>query len=250
MDTETRTALKERARALRTEGLSYNEIHAQVPVSKSTLSLWLKDVYLTPEHRKRLYTKQIAVLSRGTPSQKERRKREIEAIISRASGEIAFPLSEDAYKLFGVALYWAEGSKGGSFEITNSDPRLILFMVRWVNDVFHIAPDMLKPRLNIYSQQDESAIKQFWSDLTGIPLENFGKSYVKPVNKGYKKNNLYYGTIKIYVPKGTDLLHIVYGWHNAVLQKIEDEIQLTERKWISLKETPRPVNLPENNLPL
>jgi len=36
---------------LRKQGLSYNQITKIVPVSKSTLSLWLKDVGLTEEHR-------------------------------------------------------------------------------------------------------------------------------------------------------------------------------------------------------
>ena len=38
-------------------------------------------------------------------------------------------------------------------------------------------------------------------------------------------------------------MHRVYGWRKAVLQPLENVVNLTERKWISLKETPRPVNL-------
>jgi hypothetical protein len=69
-------------------------------------------------------------------------------------------------------------------------------MVRWLKRVFGISPNFLKAWLNIYPQQNELELKQFWSQLTGIPLENFGKSYIKPPNKNYKKNTLYYGTIK------------------------------------------------------
>jgi hypothetical protein len=36
------------------------------------------------------------------------------------------------------------------------------------------------------------------------------------------------------------------GARKAVLQKFENDINFTERKWISLKETPRPINLPED----
>ena len=214
-------------------------------VAKSTLSLWLKDVALKPEHKARLYTKQIQILSRGTPCQKERRNKEINAIIDRAMKEIALPLSDDAYKLFGAALYWGEGNKTQKFGITNSDPYLIAFMVQWLDKVLKVKPTALKPCLNIYPQQNEIALKKFWSELTNIPLENFGKSFVKPLSKGYKKNNLYYGTMKIYVPKGTDFMHMVYGWRKAVLQPLENIVNLTERKWISLKKTPRPVNLDE-----
>lgn len=235
--------LRERAQTLRKEGLSYKEIKEKIGVSKGTLSLWLKGVRLSPEHRRRLYTKQIEILSRGAMSQKERRAREVDGIIKKATGEIILPISSETYKLFGVALYWAEGNKGKNFEITNSDPYLIAFMVDWLKTIFDRPPTNLKARLNIYSQQNDIALKTFWSDLTGIPLTNFGKSYIKPANKGYKKNNLYYGTIKIYVPKATDLIHVVYGWRKAILQSFDNRVNCIERKWIRLKETPRPVNL-------
>ncbi len=165
--------------------------------------------------------------------------------------EILQPISSDTFKLFGAALYWAEGAKGNEFKITNSDPRLILFMVRWLEQVFNINPKILKAHLNIYSQQNDVDLKRFWSDLTKIPTENFGKSFIKPANKNYKKNNLYYGTVQIYIPKGVNMKHKVFGWTKAVLQSFENEVNLAERKWVSLKETPRPVNLQENQeLPL
>src|SRR5438270_5358277 len=46
--------LRERAIAMRKEGKSYREIREEVPVSKSTLSLWLCDVPMTKEQRQRL----------------------------------------------------------------------------------------------------------------------------------------------------------------------------------------------------
>ncbi|MBI3420687.1 MAG: hypothetical protein HY006_01360 [Candidatus Sungbacteria bacterium] len=236
-------AFKSKAITLRKTGLSYNEIQKEVPVAKSTLSLWLKAVPLKKEHKKRLYTKQINILSSGPRSQRERRKREVEEIIRRGEQEIALPLSLTTYRLVGAALYWAEGSKGSRFEITNSDPYFILFTVRWIEKVFSIPARHLRARLNIYPQQNELKIKKFWSDLTGIPVKNFGKTFVKPANKGYKKNNLYYGTMRIEVPKGTDMRHRVFGWMQAALKDIEPTVQSIKRKWLSLAKTPRPVNL-------
>jgi len=100
------TALKLKAIKLRKQGLSYNEIRNKIApaLSKSTLSLWLKSIKLKPEYQKRLYTKQIEILSRGSQSQKERRKREVEKIIEEAASEIQLPISSETYKLFGVAL--------------------------------------------------------------------------------------------------------------------------------------------------
>lgn len=238
--------LKFKATRLRKRGLSYNEIRKKVDVSKSTLSLWLKAIRLKPEHRRRLYTKQIEILSRGPKSQKERRAREVEEIIKKAEDEIVRPLSSETQRLMGAALYWAEGSKGKMFEITNSDPYLILFIVRWIESIFGIPAANLKARLNIYPQQSETKIKKFWSELTGIPLENFGKSCVKPLSKGYKKNNLYYGTVKVEVPKSVDMRYRVFGWIKAALKNIENNVGIVQKKWQSLAETPRPVNLQSN----
>jgi DNA-binding transcriptional ArsR family regulator len=235
--------LKFKAIELRKTGLSYGEIAKKLGVSKSTLSYWLKDVELTDKQRKKLYTNNILILTKGPQSQKERRKREVDKIIKEAEKEIEFPLSKETFRLFGAALYWAEGKKSGSFEITNSDPNLIIFIVKWFKEVFEVAPNKLTACLNIYPQQNERKIKKFWSDLTNIPIENFGKSYIKPLSKNYKTNNLYYGTIKVRVQKGTDMRLKTYGWIRAVLKEFNEKINTTEKKWVSLKETHRPINI-------
>lgn len=237
--------LKLKAIELRKKGWSYGEIKKEINVPKSTLSFWLKTILLTPSQQKRLYTKKIMVLARGPQSQRERRGREIIKIIEDAEKEIQTPLLFEVYRFFGAALYWAEGNKTKEFEITNSDPYLILFMVKWFGKILDIPPSRLKAKLNIYQQQNEQKLKNFWAQLTGIPIENFTKSFIKPLNSGYKKNNLYYGTIKIRVSKGTNFRHQVYGWIKAALKDISPDIELIEKEWKSLRETPRPVNIPK-----
>ncbi|MBI4449672.1 hypothetical protein HY634_01310, partial [Candidatus Uhrbacteria bacterium] len=131
--------VKLKAIRLRKKGLSYNEIRKQIMVTKSTLSIWLKGIRLAKNHRLRLYTKQIQFLSLGSQSQKARRAREVERIIETAEKEIVVPLSFETVRLAGAALYWAEGSKGKRFEITNSDPYFILFIVKWLEMIFKIS---------------------------------------------------------------------------------------------------------------
>lgn len=240
---QNHTFAKSKAVALRKRGLSYNEIRKQTGRSKSTLSFWLKGIKLNFRQRKRLYTKQIEILSRGSQSQKERRAREVEAIIKKAEDEITFPMSFESVRLIGAALYWAEGSKEKLMKITNSDPHLILFMVRWTESMFKIPAKDLKARLNIYPQQNEQKIKKFWSEITGIPLKNFGKSYIKPFSRGYKKNNLYYGTIRIEVAKSVNFKHQIFGWIKGLLKDININVELKQKQWKSHIEIERPVNL-------
>lgn len=235
--------LKIKATKLRKKGLSYNEIKKSVKVAKSTLSLWLKNISLPPKYRKRLYTKQIQFLSLGARSQKERRAKEVKIIIKNAEKEVKPILSKEVYQLMGAALYWAEGSKNKMFAITNSDPSLILFMVWWLDKIVGISPNKLHARLNIYSQQKEKDIKKFWADLTGIKLENFGKSYIKPLSTGFKRNNLYYGTMRIEVPKSVNLKHRIFGWISGSLKKLRLNTGPAQRKWVSLSRVNRPINL-------
>jgi len=238
--------LKLKAIKLRKKGLSYREIGKELDVAKSTVRSWCINIPLSPGDRERLYTRQVLLLARGPNSQKERRIREIAKIISCAEKEIQTPLSIETYRLLGAALYWAEGSKTTGFKITNSDPDFILFMVKWLEKIFGVRAKNLKAWLNVYPQQNELDLKQFWSQLTGIPFENFGKSFIKPLSKNYKKNNLYYGTIRIGVSKGTDMRHRVYGWIKTVLKDVAPRVELTQKEWKSLKEVARPVNLPED----
>jgi len=235
--------LKIEAIKLRKAGLSYREIKKQVNVSKSTLSYWLKDVLLTEEQKKRLYTKGVASMARGAQSQKERRIREVNKILAEAAKEIEKPVKLETYRILGAALYWAEGSKSNGLKITNSDPHLILFMVRWLEKLFNVPPKNLKAWLNIYSQQNDLEIKRFWSQLTGIPLERFGKSFIKPLNKNYKKNNLYYGTISIKVSRGTDTRYRIFGWIKEIMKDINLETELVQKEWHKLTEVSRAVNI-------
>ena len=60
-----KTQEKQRAITLRKQGLSYNEILKKVPVSKSSLSLWLRSVGLAKEQKQRLTEKKLTSMKRG-----------------------------------------------------------------------------------------------------------------------------------------------------------------------------------------
>lgn len=228
---------------LRREGKSYGEITQVLGVPKSTLSYWLKGIPLSPQLKERHYTARVRNLNKGAQSNRARREREITAIIEGAASEISSTLSREAYMLFGAALYWAEGTKRGMLEFTNSDPLMIYFFVRWLEEVLAISPSTLKAKLNMYAQQDEQELKRFWSDLCGIPPEHFGKSYIKPPSKNVKGNTLYYGTIKVVVPKSMDAKLRIFGWIEGVMRKYQEDVRHIERKWTKLKNVARPVNL-------
>ena len=118
--------LKKKIRAinLRKLGKSYSEIRKKVKVSKGTLSLWLRDIKLTPEQEKRLYVekRQRNAYKLAKFNQKKRVKR-IKQINNEAKKEFKFFIKNSLF-LPGLMLYWAEGDKSEKGEVvkfTNSD---------------------------------------------------------------------------------------------------------------------------------
>jgi hypothetical protein len=69
------------------------------------------------------------------------------------------------------------------------------------------------------------------------------KSYIKPFSKNYKKNNLYYGTIRVEVPKSTNFRHQVFGWLKVILKNISPKAEVVMKKWDKLRAVAKPANL-------
>ncbi|NQV12858.1 MAG: hypothetical protein HQ530_00975 [Parcubacteria group bacterium] len=103
---------KKKARKLRQLGWSLGQIKHELDVSKSSVSIWVRDIKLTSEQKQELskkgLKKEIIEKRRETRLRRERAKRQI--IIDKAKHEIE-NLSIKDLKYIGIALYWAEGSK-------------------------------------------------------------------------------------------------------------------------------------------
>ncbi|MDO8466786.1 MAG: hypothetical protein Q7S83_01460 [bacterium] len=226
---------RKQARGLREHGFSFKGIAQELGIAKSTARLWCRGIELSVQQKEWLYKKGLIAMHNSPNNSHERRQREIKKIAALAEKEIKIPISDDVLRLLGAVIYWAEGNKTKDFGVTNSDPLLIKFMIGWMIKMFGVTTTDLKAHLNIYSQQNDSDIKKFWSDLTGIPLENFGKSFVKPANKGFKKNNLYYGTIKIRMMKGGDSMQRVFAWLKKMLSSLDIAVDKVETRWNKLK---------------
>lgn len=204
---------KESARKLRQQGLSYKEIQEQTGLAKSTVSLWCRDVELTSKQKTALFAKYDAQL-RGAKSNQDKRRKAIEKIKLSAMSEID-NLSPSEFKIAGLMLYWAEGNKTLYPGLSNSDPKLIKFIMAWFRKVCLVPEEKFKVYLHLHSGQDELRSKMFWSEITGVPLSQFGKSYIKKEGSGHKKNILYHGTAKIGI-YNKDLLYRILGWIEAI----------------------------------
>ena len=204
---------KELAQGLRREGLSYKEILEQVSVSKGTISLWCRDIELTLEQKECLKAKRASYHGqlRGAKIQQARRIAETERIKTLAKSELK-PLTDYEIKIAGIMLYWGEGDKAHhKVVISNSNPELIKFMMRWFRKVCYVPESKFRAQVHIHSGQNELEIKEFWSEITGIPLSKFQKTHVKKEGTGHRKNILYNGTLRVIICD-VRLLRKILGW--------------------------------------
>jgi hypothetical protein len=159
------------ARRLRAQGLPLAEIAARLGVSRSSVSLWVRDVAFQPRpHGTRG--------RRRAPNALQRRKQaEIDRLRAEGSARVG-RLGEREFLVAGVALYAGEGSKtDGGINFTNSDPRMVAFFCAWLRRFFEIDESRLRVRLYLHQGLDLGAATAFWSALTGIPASQFRKPY-------------------------------------------------------------------------
>lgn len=186
---------RERACDLRSKGWSYKEIMGEVPVAKSTISLWCRHVALTGEQRKRLQEKRPQTMKGIKTIQTHFWKKRCDAFDEGARMYGSF--KDSHFFIGGLMLYWAEGNKQKAAGFANSDPRAIRYIIKWFCTYFDVSVNNITLHLHLHSGQSEENMKQYWSQLTGVPLINFYKSFIKKEGSGYRKNVLYNGTVQI-----------------------------------------------------
>jgi len=216
--------LKEKIEAIRLRrlGKSYSEIRKKVKVSKGTLSLWLRDIKLTPEQEKKLYVelRQKNAYRLAKFNQRKRIERTNE-IIKKAKKEISLYLRNPLF-LAGLMLYWAEGDKSEEKEIvkfSNSDSAMVKLIMKWFRKICKVPEDKFRICLHIHELHCRKDIKRYWSQITAIPFSQFYKTQIKPTSLKLRKNKLYNGTCAITV-QSRDLFRRIKGWKLGFLDKM------------------------------
>ncbi len=174
-----KVAEQERARELRARGWTVREIEDELGVSRSSVSIWVRDVGFDEEAwRARVGERRTHGWSKRGPNGLSRRKQaEIERLVDEGRERIG-TLTEKEFLVAGVALYAGEGGKSpGDVMFANSDPRMILFFVSWLRRFFDIDESRLRLRLYLHEGLDLDAANRFWSELAGIPVTQFRTPY-------------------------------------------------------------------------
>lgn len=218
---KSRVLEKERVIALRRKGYTYREILKEVPVSKSSISLWLKDSPLTAKEKDILKSRKNADITRwklraaaSLRSARESRDKELFAV----SKEEFLKWRKDSFYQVGIALYWAEGSKRNTtFSFINSDPEMIKLMIRWIKSYLLVRGDKIKLRVFTHKAFEHENHELFWSKETGIDLSDFGKIIFKSQGLAVKKRPNYKGCLRIELGKVQYLRKLLF-WQQMLIE--------------------------------
>ena len=165
---------QERARELRAEAWTLQEIADELGVAKSTVSKWVRGIEFTPKPRRNH--------NHGARGERPNRLRERKLAEIAEMGELGRrcvgEVSDRDLLIAGTALYAGEGAKtDGCVKFANSDPRMIAMFCLWLRRFFDVDESRLRVRLYLHEGLDLDAANEFWSELTQIPTTQFGKPY-------------------------------------------------------------------------
>lgn len=111
-------------------------------------------------------------------------------------------LSRDAFFTAGLMLYLGEGEKGkyAQISLTNTEPRVIKFFIKWTIKFLDIPKGELKAGLHLYENMDIGKERLFWQKELGLKTSQFYKPSIRKLQKGSftYKESYRHGTCKIY----------------------------------------------------
>lgn len=214
--------LRERARELRLQGWTYSEIQAELGCSKSSVSLWVRD--LPRPEAKCSPEEQLARMNAGLTRLRAAQNQDRTATKQAAADAIGALTKRELF-IAGVAQYWAEGAKDKPhrrsevLQFINSDPNVIRLFLRWP-DLLEVPRSRLTLRVSIHETANVRSAENFWADVAGVDVAAFSRATLKKHNpRTVRKNtgDTYRGCLVIYVRQSAELYRRMEGaWYGIV----------------------------------
>jgi hypothetical protein len=219
-------ALHARARELREQGLDYDDIAASLGVSKSSVSLWVRDI---PRPERLSYEECRKRSAEGSrlywEAERPVREAQRESVRVAAAGQMGV-LSKREVIIAGAIAYWCEGAKSKPRKLCervvfiNSDPGLIRLFLRFLGEA-GVASAQLRFRVHIHETADVEAAEGFWRDVTGAGPAQFQRPTIKRHNPKTVRKNVgddYHGCLIVGVSQSADLYRRIEGWVRAAVK--------------------------------
>ncbi len=175
-------AERARARTLRAEGQTYGEITSELKVSKSSVSLWTRDLP-HPERSPEGIDARRAGHRRYYQLRREREDQARSHFVQSVTDDVG-PLSERELIVAIAVGYWAEGTKRKPCQRTehinfiNSDVDMIRLFLAFLR-LMGVSDDRRRFRVSIHESADEEQARIFRAQVTGVSVDSFQRTTLK-----------------------------------------------------------------------
>jgi hypothetical protein len=186
------------------------EIERRLGVSRSSVSLWVREIELTDHQREELEAKAAPARTRGRRVYYRARRR-----IFQDEGRAVARKGEPLHAA-GCMLFWAEGSRHrNKVQFTNSDPAMVEFFMSFLRRYFPMPNEAVRVACNLFADHEERQrqIEDFWLATIGVPRSCMTQTMVNrysPYSKRTRLNRLPYGTVRLTVHR-TQVVQHIYG---------------------------------------
>ena len=198
-------------REMRRSGMSIPEIHKLTNVSKSSISLWVRDIVLTPEHVEKLKERQRRAGGQHGGAQTNRRKALAQRVLYQEAGRLRAREGRPLH-MMGCLLYWAEGAKRrNAVGFVNSDVNMMRLFARFLREEIHVPNEKMKVFINTHASDpiEIKRIEDFWLDLLQLPASRLGKTHTKK-SSAIVHGHLTNGVCGLWV-YSTEVLQHIFG---------------------------------------
>jgi hypothetical protein len=227
-----KVAEQELARHLRSDlGLSVKEIARRVGVSAGSVSLWVRDVPLTPEQEAALDARNPARNAQRNGAATNRKRRRAERAAAQEHGRVLARAGEPEF-VAGCMLYWAEGAKSrNNVVLVNADADLLDAFLQFLRTYFGVPDARIAFSVNCFLRNgftlDE--IESWWLERLALPRSSLRKAAVNRVSSASQRKRghvLPYGTGRIAV-HSTFIVQTIYG-------AIQEYAVIDRPEWLDL----------------
>ena len=219
--------IRDRARKLREEGISYNQLQRTLGIPKSTLSSWFSKSLGMPFDRGALLKHLAKVRVLAAKAKTRIRLEELKSIQLKIQDEvITYPIHKVGFQKSLVSmLYWAEGTKHekvGGLKFTNTDPRLVRLFVELLKNSYDINPSLFRIGLHIHYYHKIKTVRKFWSSYLKIPESQFNYIYIKKRSHTKRFRRNFMGICIVSYPVGKirkEIMALAYELGNCLTPK-------------------------------
>jgi len=202
--------MREKARQLRIQGMAVRQIADTLGVSRSSISLWVRDIELTEAQQEVLKKQQPRWGAQNKGSKTNREKFLKVRIVYQEEGREKAKEGRSLH-IIGCMLYWAEGAKRrNDLYFVNSDTNMMLLFIRFLREEPFVSDEKMTITITCHHQEDIERVNAYWTGVLGLPQSCLRKTQVKKPGE-VRRNILQNGVCGLRVNGASRYVQHIYG---------------------------------------